>query len=177
MGAIIEASLENTTCCNGTQGPSDYSSGITLSSSQVGSLHSSQAEVFAVSRGHRALPGHLSPGCSLSLQWLSPLLKSLTPFSSPSRSITFSGKVFMMCWVPFSRRLCLSVYLGNGFISLHTVWSITSPTPSLICQLLQGRVAFPFQSPTLSSVEHIVGVQNTVAFIMQFLLLWGTHSL
>ena len=169
--------MENATCCSGTQGPGDYSSGIMLFSSRAGSLPSSQAEVCAVSRGHRALPGHLSPGCSLSPQWLSPLLKPLTPFSSPGRSITFSGKVFMMCWVPFSGRLCLSVYLRTGLISLHTVWSITSPTPSLICQLLQGRVSLLFQSPTLSSVEHIVGGQNTVAFIMQFLSLWGTHIL
>lgn len=55
---LLELSLETTVCCNGIQSPaiisvaSDY---LHL----IGSLHSSQAEGFSVSREHCALPDHL----------------------------------------------------------------------------------------------------------------------
>lgn len=74
MQVIIAPPLESEMYCSGAQAPCNHSFGITFSSSPTGSLQSRQAEVFAVSRGHRALPGDLSPGFSLSLQQLSPLL-------------------------------------------------------------------------------------------------------
>lgn len=54
---LLELSLENRTCCIGIQSPAI----ISLASDYldlIGSLHSSQAEVSAVSREHSALPGH-----------------------------------------------------------------------------------------------------------------------
>lgn len=88
---------------------------------------------FAVSRVHTLLQPtfpqvfpFLYNGC---LPCSNPLLDSPHP----------GGEMFMVCWVPFSGALRLSVYLRNG---LHIVWFITAPSRSLICQLLQRRGSF-----------------------------------
>ena len=127
------------TCCRDIQGHHNYSSGITLFSSQIGSLHSSQTEVFCSFQRTQHFSSPPFPGFSpFSTMAVCPA-QSPAWFSSSSRSTTFSGKMFTVCWVPFSGELCLSVYLRNG---LHIVWFITVPSPSLICQLLQHRGSF-----------------------------------
>lgn len=138
-GMSAERSLEKATCCKGMGGPamtaleSHY-----LPLGQAACTPVRLKHLFAIFRGPSALPGHRSsPKCPLSLQGLSPLLRSpililLCPRARPQHHLLgeWAGCVSLSVHFRYGRHLT-----GHCCLS-------TSPSPSLIPQLLSDRVSF-----------------------------------
>lgn len=135
QGRLRAGLLQN--CCRGIQGYHNYSSGITLFSSQTGSLYSSQTEYFCSFQSDTVL--------------LQPTFPQVFPFSTmavspaqiPCLILLIQERRCATCAGAFVLR---SVYLQEW--PAYSL-SITVSSPSLICQL-QHRGSF--LTPSNSSV-------------------------